>query len=213
MNLKSWILNLAIAAGVGAILVMVLYRGLGWYTNHGQNIKMPNLKGVKTEKAIALLTELELRIEVVDSVYNGDLNKNTIAKQDPEAGTNVKANRIIYLTINSLEEPKATVPQLIDKSFTLARALLKSRGLELGEVMYVFDSIGHNLILEQNFEGNHIVTGTKISKGSLIDLVIATNRESLVKKDDSTGLIMEKDSSGNLKDSDFKTRMENKKKA
>ncbi|MDA8896153.1 PASTA domain-containing protein [Bacteroidia bacterium] len=208
MNLKNWMGNVTLAGLFGIIVVVIAYMALGWFTNHGENINMPNLKGVKTEQAMATLKNLELRTMVIDSVYNGDLNKNTIAKQDPAAGTNVKEGRIVYLTINSLEEPKASVPQLVDKSFTLGRALLKSRGLSLGQVMYVYDSIGHNLILEQRFEGSTIETGAKLSKGSSIDLVITTNRESLVKKDDSTGLVMQKDSLGNLMDTEFKKRME-----
>lgn len=200
--------NVTLAGLFGVIVVFIAYMALGWFTNHGENINMPNLKGVKTEQALATLEELELRTMIIDSVYNGDLNKNTIAKQDPEAGTNVKEGRIVYLTINSLEEPKASVPQLVDKSFTLGRALLKSRGLMLGQVMYVYDSIGHNLIIEQSFEGSSIETGAKLSKGSAIDLVITTNRESLIKKDDSAGLVMQKDSLGNLMDTEFKKRME-----
>lgn len=200
--------NVTLAGLFGVIVVFIAYMALGWFTNHGENINMPNLKGVKTEQALATLEELELRTMIIDSVYNGDLNKNTIAKQDPEAGTNVKEGRIVYLTINSLEEPKASVPQLVDKSFTLGRALLKSRGLMLGQVMYVYDSIGHNLIIEQRFEGSSIETGAKLSKGSAIDLVITTNRESLIKKDDSAGLVMQKDSLGNLMDTEFKKRME-----
>ena len=200
--------NVTLAGLFGVIVVFIAYMALGWFTHHGENINMPNLKGVKTEQALATLVELELRTMIIDSVYNGDLNKNTIAKQDPEAGTNVKEGRIVYLTINSLEEPKASVPQLVDKSFTLGRALLKSRGLMLGQVMYVYDSIGHNLIIEQRFEGSSIETGAKLSKGSAIDLVITTNRESLIKKDDSAGLVMQKDSLGNLMDTEFKKRME-----
>lgn len=200
--------NVTLAGLFGVIVVFIAYMALGWFTNHGENINMPNLKGVKTEQALTTLEELELRTMIIDSVYNGDLNKNTIAKQDPEAGTNVKEGRIVYLTINSLEEPKASVPQLVDKSFTLGRALLKSRGLMLGQVMYVYDSIGHNLIIEQRFEGSSIETGAKLSKGSAIDLVITTNRESLIKKDDSAGLVMQKDSLGNLMDTEFKKRME-----
>jgi beta-lactam-binding protein with PASTA domain len=208
MNLKNWMGNVTLAGLFGVIVVFIAYMALGWFTNHGENINMPNLKGVKTEQALTTLEELELRTMIIDSVYNGDLNKNTIAKQDPEAGTNVKEGRIVYLTINSLEEPKASVPQLVDKSFTLGRALLKSRGLMLGQVMYVYDSIGHNLIIEQRFEGSSIETGAKLSKGSAIDLVITTNRESLIKKDDSAGLVMQKDSLGNLMDTEFKKRME-----
>lgn len=200
--------NVTLAGLFGVILVFIAYMALGWFTNHGENINMPNLKGVKKEQALATLEELELRAIIIDSVYNGDLNKNTIAKHNPEAGTNVKEGRLVYLTINSLQEPKASVPQLVDKSFTLGRALLKSRGLTLGQVMYVYDSIGHNLIIQQRFEGSSIETGAKLSKGSAIDLVITTNRESLIKKDDSTGLVMQKDSLGNLMDTEFKKRME-----
>jgi hypothetical protein len=213
MNLKSWIINITLAGGAGLLLIVLLYAGLGWYTNHGETMKLPNFKGMDTEKALKMIEDMGLRPIVVDSVYNGDLNKNTVAKQDPEPGTHVKDDRMIYLTLNSLEEPKTLMPQLVDKSYTLARALLKSRGLEMGTMSYRYDSIGHNLVLEQNFNGAPVQTGTKMKKGAKIDLVISTDRSSLLKKGDSLDLVMQMDSNGNPMDRDNKKDWERRRDA
>ena len=90
--------------------------------------------------------------------------------------------------MNALGKPKVKMPKLVDQSFTLAKALLKTMGLELGTVMYTYDEIGHNLVMEQKMGGIDVPPGKLILKGSTIDLVVATNRKS-VAPDDSTAHI------------------------
>ena len=53
----------------------ILY--LDAFTNHGEKIKLPNLVGMPSVKAQAALEELDLKMELLDSVYRPDLPAGT----------------------------------------------------------------------------------------------------------------------------------------
>lgn len=181
--LKNWLYNTLVALAMIALLIWFTFIVMGWYTHHGENIDVPNLKGVSIDAAIEKLEEKGLRYEVIDSVYSEDFKKNSITEHDPSGGSRVKSNRIIYLTVNALDKPKVKMLKLVDHSFTLAKALLKTMGLELGTVLYTYDEIGHNLVMEQKMNGIDVPPGKMILKGSTIDLVVTTNRKSIAPKD------------------------------
>ncbi|MBS3914545.1 MAG: PASTA domain-containing protein [Bacteroidetes bacterium] len=174
--LKNWLYNIGIAVVAALAFIWLIMLFLGWYTRHNVAVEVPNIKGQLLENAASKLEEADLRYEVYDSVYNEDFKKNAVTEQDPPAGSKVKPNRIIYLSINSLGKPKVKAPKLTDQSFTLAKALLKSQGLVLGHVEYRPDEIGDNLVIGQMYNGSPLPPGKLLEKGSKVDLVVAVNR-------------------------------------
>ncbi len=69
---------------------------LSSYTRHGSGVPVPRLKGLNVDKAIALLKEQGFNVKI-DSVFVPDQAPGTVVEQDPDAGTNVKEGRTIYL--------------------------------------------------------------------------------------------------------------------
>ena len=63
------------------IWIIILY--LDQYTNHGEKIEVPNIVGMNTGSAQTKLEAMDLKIEVLDSVYKPDLPAGTIVSQDP----------------------------------------------------------------------------------------------------------------------------------
>lgn len=174
--LKNWLLNIGLGLLALLLLGWLTFLWMGWYTHHNTSIDVPNLQGLTFESATVKLDDAGLRYEIIDSVYNPDMKKDAITEQDPLPGSKVKPNRIIYIIVNSLGTPKVKVPRLVDQSFTLAKALLKSNGLVLGEVTYKYDEIGHNLVMSQKMNGRDVPAGKMVEKGTKIDLVVATNK-------------------------------------
>ncbi|MBL7812342.1 MAG: PASTA domain-containing protein [Bacteroidetes bacterium] len=177
--LKNWIFNGLLGIVAGAILLWLIFGWMKWYTHHGTAVEVPNLKGLVYESAIEKLEDAGLRFEINDSVYNADFKKDAVVEQDPFPGDKVKPNRIIYITVNSLGKPRVKMPRLTDQSFTLAKALLKNAGLVLGNVEYKFDEIGHNLVIAQRTGGQEVPPGKLLEKGTVVDLVVATNRKNV----------------------------------
>jgi beta-lactam-binding protein with PASTA domain len=185
--LKTWLFNIALAILGFLVLLWLVFLGLKFYTRHNVATEVPNIKGQLLETAAQKLEDADLRYEIYDSVYSDKFKKNAVTEQDPPAGSKVKPNRIIYLSINALGKPKVKVPKLVDQSFSLAKALLKSLGLTLGNVEYRPDAIGDNLVIAQMHNNQPVPPGKLLEKGSVIDLVVATNRRNHSLSDSADG--------------------------
>ncbi|HLG35366.1 MAG TPA: PASTA domain-containing protein [Bacteroidia bacterium] len=168
---KLFLINLAIAAAVISAIFWFTYLWLDNYTKHGENISVPDLRGMKVKQVDSLVSNLHLQFAVVDSVYLPDYSRGTIVEQDPLPRANVKEHRTIYLTVNSGIPPKVQMPNLIDVSLRQAEAILQTYGLMVGEFSYRHD-LAKNAVLEQKFRGRDIKPGTLISRGSIINLVL-----------------------------------------
>lgn len=173
---NKWLLNIALGAGLSLVLVLLLFLWFRFHTRHGEKIEVPNVKGQTLEKAVAVLEENDLRFEVSDTIYDASLKPGAVAEQTPAAGSGVKSDRIIYLKVNALGKPTVAMPNLVDKSFTLAKALLRSKGLELGQVTMKYDEFSNNLVIEQFYLGRSVAPNTRLEKGAVVDLWVTTSR-------------------------------------
>ncbi len=159
-----------IAFTVIVILVFTLFISLRFYTRHGEGKPVPNFKGLNIEKAVEILEQQGFRYQV-DSVFILDKPAGLVTEQDPDAGTNVKENRMIYLTIVSSQTPDVVFPDIADKTFIEVRAMLTNYGLKLGDTTYQSD-IARDAVLSFSYAGQKLRVGQKIPKGSKIDLVL-----------------------------------------
>lgn len=153
--------------------IWILQRWMYSYTRHGEAIEVPNIVGVRMDKALAILEENKFRYEIIDSVYRDSMKKMDIVEQDPAAGSFVKKGRTMYLIVNSLEKPKVQVPKLVNKSLNLAMALLKNSGLRVGNVEFKKTLLGDNLVLAQMYHGDTIRPHVMVYKGAAIDLIVS----------------------------------------
>ena len=122
---------------------------------------------------------------MIDSIYDSEKVPGTVLDQDPAPNSNVKENRMIYLTINATQPPDVKMPDLVDVSFRQAEAMLQSFGLITGEITYKAD-LAKNAVLEQRYRNKIIKPGTMLPKGSEIDLVLGDGlgEDENVKKED-----------------------------
>jgi len=151
-------------------VVLIAFFSLGYYTRHGSGIPVPKLKGLTIDKAMDILKEQGFGYKI-DSVYVQDVPPGTIVEQDPDPGTNVKENRVIYLTMVTLQAPPVSLPDLEQSNYREAIATISNYGLKVGDTTYRSD-IARDRILEVRFGGQIIKPGTKLPKGSKIDLVL-----------------------------------------
>jgi beta-lactam-binding protein with PASTA domain len=126
--------------------------------------------GMPIERALGVLKDQNFGVNI-DSVYVLDQAPGTVIEQDPDAGTNVKENRIIYLKIVKNQAPTVSLPDIEQTPYISAVATISNYGLKVGDTIYKPD-IARNLVLEVRFGGQPIKAGTKIPKGSKLDLVL-----------------------------------------
>jgi beta-lactam-binding protein with PASTA domain len=170
LKTKSFRINTLLAIGTVITIVLIIAFSLGFYTHHGTGVPVPTLKGMQLDKATRLLDDQGFGYHI-DSVYVGDVAPGTVIEQDPDPGTNVKENRIIYLTVVTQLAPTVNMPDIEQNTYAEAAAILSNYGLKIGDTIYKAD-IARDRILEVKFGGQPIKPGTKIPKGSRLDLIL-----------------------------------------
>jgi beta-lactam-binding protein with PASTA domain len=170
--LKTKSFRNTILLGVGSVIVVVLiaFFSLSFYTNHGSGIPVPKVLGLSVDNATRLLTDQGFEYQV-DSIFRDDYPPGTVIEQDPDAGTNVKENRVIYLTMVTRLAPPVTLPNIEQTPYVSAAATLASYGLKIKDTVYSAD-IARDMVLEVRFSGQPIKPGTKLPKGSALELVL-----------------------------------------
>ncbi|MBW7936670.1 MAG: PASTA domain-containing protein [Flavobacteriales bacterium] len=172
-NKNFWI-NLIAATIAFIIVTVVVFKSFGIYTHHNESIEVPDLTGLTLNDAKKLLEDKNLRVAIVDSVYEVPKEKKNIAygevvEQNPKPGEKVKRNRRFYIVIRSFSPPMVDMPNLIDLSLRQAIGILESKGLKLGRAI---KKPGMPPVMQQFYKDKAIKPGTKIPKGSAIDVWI-----------------------------------------
>ena len=182
---------------VCASLFLFIY-WIGFTTNHGQEIIVPDLSKMTLEQAEAKLNDLDLDYELLDTVdYNAAFPKLTIVHQDPNPGAKVKQNRVIYVKINSTGYAKVRIPDLIQKTYRQAVPTLTALGLEVGDTTYI-PNLAKDMVLQMKMNGVPVKSGQQVLKMSKIDLVLGDGKVGF-NEDDLNQNSETKDSTSNSK--------------
>lgn len=171
LTTKPFWVNLFVALGLIFLIIFIFLQSLSWFTNHGDYLKVPAVKGKNVDAAIKLLEDQGFDVVIQDSVYFDSIPRYTVIKQLPDPDATVKVNRTVFLTINRANPPAVTMPKLEGLSFRFALNLLQKNHLRLGDTIYRPDFMKGS-ILEQQYNGSRITPGTKLPWGGLITLVI-----------------------------------------
>ncbi|MFI1771696.1 PASTA domain-containing protein [Thalassobellus citreus] len=156
-------------------LVVICFMALKWLnvsTNHGDFETVPDLTGKSISVAKIELNENNLVMQIQDSAnFNPDYPKFSVIEQEPPAGTKVKEDRKIYLTLNPSGYRKVEVQDLRERTYRQAKPMLEALGFKVGKLTYE-DNIGKDLVLKMTYKGKTIKPGDKLAKTSIIDLVL-----------------------------------------
>lgn len=182
-------------------LLTLAFLGLDLFTRHGSEFPIPDLTQYTLEEAKPLVKEHHLRIMVTDSSFNLGHLPGQIESQTPTPGSMVKQGRSVFLTINASTPPMVEVPFPEISSFQQRLIALDRAGFDIGKVILNTNStqpepqppldsmatendlyytpkppqqatIWHEYVQELRFQGQTLDTGTRLPKGSLIDIVI-----------------------------------------
>jgi beta-lactam-binding protein with PASTA domain len=158
---------------LGATIALLIFTffGLGWYTNHGDFVVVPDIKGKSMYEAKKELNDFDLDYIISDSTYDESKPPLSVLDQQPRKGSKVKENRKIYLTLNASAPPSVKIPGIIDNSRRQAELILTSWGLKLGNLIYIPD-MAKDAVLNIQVNGKIVKPGTIVPKGTKIDLVL-----------------------------------------
>ena len=167
---KTLLKQILLAVVAVFVLSFVLLKWLNVSTNHGNFETVPDLKGKSINVAQVELEDNNLVMKIQDSAnYNPDYPKFSVIEQEPLAGTKVKEDRKIYITLNPSGYRKMIIPNgLIDKTFRQVKPNLEALGFKIGKITYV-NNIGKDMVLKLSHKGKTIESGDKLAKTSVID--------------------------------------------
>lgn len=167
---KSFLFNLGIIIVLCLLLYIAFFATLKCITHHGEEVKIPDVRGKDMNAAIAQLKQMHFEVNI-DSTYEPDIKPLAVLKQVPDTGSVVKQGRTVFLTVNMVSPPVIPMPPLVNLSFRSALMLLHNNKLKLGDTTYKPD-IAAGAVLEVLYNGQPIQTGDNIAQGSKISMVI-----------------------------------------
>ncbi len=137
-------------------------------------VKIPFVKGLQFSAAQNQIISAGLVIGGIKKENNDSIPKEYVIRTLPPEGSSVTKNTPITIFVSS-GASLVTVPNLVGKYFPQALSLLEQKGLDAGKVRRIL-STEHpeNMIIDQSPRA-----GEKVSKGTKVDIVIATVEEEL----------------------------------
>ena len=174
---KTFFVQAFIAATIVAVFTFLLILFLDFRTNHGEEIKVPDLTKLKLEIAEEKLNDIDLEVFLLDTVdFNPEYPPFTILEQDPKAGSLVKDGRKIYVKLNAGEFTNIEIPVFKDKTYRQIVATIKSLTLKEGKVTYK-PHIAKDVVLQIYQNGRRLRAGDKVKKNSVLDFVLGDGKE------------------------------------
>ena len=163
---------------VGLVLVLLglmsfVFFGkvMPYVTNKNKVVTVPDLRGMTNTEAIRFLEARQLQYEFGDSLFRTDVDPLVVLDQYPKANSKVKVYRKIKLNLNAATPPLVAYPDLNGFTYQFAKQQLESIGLGIGKIDYKVD-IAVNAVLASHIAGKNILPGQRVSKGTVVDLVI-----------------------------------------
>ena len=174
MNWKKILLNVLAAVTILIVLIFLTLEWLKIYTHHGEEVIVPDVKGLAMEEVAPLFSSQHLQYTVVDSIYVKNKRSGVIIETVPPVGTHVKKGRTIYLTINAYTANLLTLPPVVDMSQQIAKKTLASIGFEWISVKTVPGHFSDLVISVENNRGQKLNAGDRLAANSSIVLIVSS---------------------------------------
>ncbi|MBI9034495.1 MAG: PASTA domain-containing protein [Bacteroidales bacterium] len=168
---KVFLKNLALAICITVVLVFAVFKFFDIYTHHGEAISVPDFSGLNYDEMVSMNVHQDFVFILSDSLYDQSQNPGSVVDQNPRPHSQVKKGRKIYFTVVAKNPEMVEMPDLVDLTLRQSLSILETYDLKVNKLEYVPD-IAKNAVLQQLFNGEILEPGTKIIKGSGIDLVL-----------------------------------------
>jgi len=163
--------NIAAMMAVVAATVFGVLKGIDIYTHHGETVTIPDVKGMTVEEAGKEFGKYGLAWVISDTKYVKDKAAGIALELKPGAGEKVKEGRTVYLTVNTLDIPLRSVPDVADNSsLRQAQAKLLNAGFRLNQVQWVNGE--KDWVYGVNYLGHPVAAGEKIPAGASLTLLV-----------------------------------------
>lgn len=175
---RAFVIQLLIFFGIVLLFIFGFLKWADYYTQHGKEIKVPDLTGYSLNEIEDIIHKLDLKYVVLDSSeYYPEKPVFSVLNQYPAPEALVKPGKVIKLTINPSGPRLIKVPNLVERSRKRAIYDLESKGFKLGKITYV-PYIGKDMVVAAQHAGRELTSNDYLPKGSTIDLVVGMGLDS-----------------------------------
>jgi beta-lactam-binding protein with PASTA domain len=165
------LMNLIYACLATVAFLYIALWFLDFWTNHGQERAVPDVKGQSFTMAEGNIERAGLRCVVSDSIYDSYARPGTVVEQTPIPSARIKKGGTVYLTVVSYSPKMVTFPDFYDVSERQVRSMLQ--GLGLTQIMTVtVPSEYTGLVLGAKFNGVSLRPGAKVPITAIITLEV-----------------------------------------
>jgi beta-lactam-binding protein with PASTA domain len=184
MEKRSILKNIFVRNLLGLVLVSVLLVSavliwLNYYTQHGQTVEVPDVKGLSVEKAESFFISKNLNYSVVDSAFVKNAIPGSIAETTPPVGSMVKKGRTIYLKVNSYLPQLITIPDVRNSSQRQSLAMLRSLGFENVGIKMV-SGVYRDLTMGLESNGTSVEAGQRVPANTPLSLLVSSGSEDIL---------------------------------
>lgn len=169
--LRLLFINITAMIIVMVAAILITFRWIDKYTEHGIAIAVPDITGMQKEEAITKLAQHDLIGIPDDYIYIKGVPVDEVTSQRPVANAKVKRGRKIYLTISSGNQPMIAVPDIADNSsLRQAESRLRAAGFKLAP----HDTIDGELdwVYGVRYNGRELQGEERVPEGAELTLII-----------------------------------------
>lgn len=178
---KRFAKHLLAAIVLVVVLPGILYLYLGWFTQHGETVVVPDVRGLNVEEAGRILEEQQLGFLVIDSIYSTSGERGSIFQQSPPPQSSVKESRDIYLTVYRQTAPSEVLKVDEGMDERVAEIILENKGIVF-EKRFEEHQLLHGMVVKVIQKGEELSPDAKVRKGDRVTLVIGQ------RSDEKTGV-------------------------
>ncbi len=148
----------------------------------GEEMEMPNLRGLKQSEAIDRLQQMGLRLGSAYETFS-DEDTGTVISQDPRSGTRISKGQSVDITVSKGQKiKKVSVPNVKGVPSDRAHTMIEGSGLKVGSVSEEASTQAAGTVVSQS-----PAAGVEADSGSAVSLVISSGGKSSGTKEDTKG--------------------------
>ena len=146
----------------------------------GEELEMPNLRGLKQSDAIDKLQQMGLRLGSAYETFS-DEDSGTVISQDPRSGTRISKGQSVDITVSKGQKAKKiSVPDVKGVPSDRARTMIEGSGLKVGSISEEESTQAAGTVVSQSPSA-----GSEADSGSAVRLVISSGHKASSAKEDA----------------------------
>lgn len=167
------LINAIYIAITATVVIWLLMCFLDFWTFHGEERVVPDLKGQVYQTAVTNADAVDLRPVIADSVFDSYSPPGTVVEQIPIPGAKIKKGGSVYLTIVAFSPKLITVPDFYNVSVRQARSMFEGLGVKDIREVPVPSEYG-GLVLGAKYNSMSLQPGARIPVSSVVTLEVGS---------------------------------------